>query len=218
MVRVCIFNKKNGVNRSIEVFAVSRAIFTKCHSKLFVLIEISGGRHYDRHQSNTPVGTVTAAASTHSLGAPPTVLDPGRLSPFSDTQQSGPSHSNSAYAHAASSLSSPPNNNYQQQPYNSGSNSHIPSHGGPSMYSNNNPLPQATGPTMSNSSNNNNVCISPGTVILALVILGVVLVISVTVTLWFALKRAEAKKKYAQKNSMAFNNPGPSPYYRFNHW
>lgn len=63
----------------------------------------------------------------------------------------------------------------------------------------------------------NSVCVSPGTVILALVILGVVLVISATATLWFALKRSEAKKYRHVKHS-PFQQHGPQPYYRFSHW
>jgi len=63
----------------------------------------------------------------------------------------------------------------------------------------------------------NHVCVSPGTVILALVILGVVLVISATATLWFALKRSEARKYYSGKHP-ALQQPTPQPYYRFSHW
>lgn len=62
----------------------------------------------------------------------------------------------------------------------------------------------------------NSVCVSPGTVILALVVLGVVLVVSATATLWFALKRSEAKKYRHVKHSPF--QPGPQPYYRFSHW
>jgi len=67
------------------------------------------------------------------------------------------------------------------------------------------------------SSIGNSVCVSPGTVILALVILGVVLVISATATLWFALKRSEAKKYRHVKHS-PFQHGAPQPYYRFSHW
>jgi hypothetical protein len=65
--------------------------------------------------------------------------------------------------------------------------------------------------------NGGNVCVSPGSVILALVILGVVLVISATATLWFALKRSEQKKYHQAVKHTPFQH-GPQPYYRFSHW
>lgn len=68
-----------------------------------------------------------------------------------------------------------------------------------------------------NFANNGSVCVSPGSVILALVILGVVLVISATATLWFALKRSEAKKYQQAVKHQPFQH-GPQPYYRFSHW
>ncbi|CAG7725792.1 unnamed protein product, partial [Allacma fusca] len=85
------------------------------------------------------------------------------------------------------------------------------------FYTSGNPLNGPQSPWPNNQMphvNGSTVCISPGTVILALVILGIVLVISATATLWFALKRSELKKlqmKHFQHN--------PSPYYRFSqHW
>ncbi|OXA43754.1 hypothetical protein Fcan01_21690 [Folsomia candida] len=64
------------------------------------------------------------------------------------------------------------------------------------------------------------VCVSPGSIILALVILGVVLVISATATLWFALKRSEARKyRQAVKHApFTQQHTGVQPYYRFSHW
>lgn len=63
----------------------------------------------------------------------------------------------------------------------------------------------------------NNVCISPETIIIALVVLGLILVISITATLWFALKRSEVKK-YAESQRSIYSSPAPAPYYRFSHW
>jgi len=157
---------------------------------------MTGGHHYERHKLSSSLGTAT-------VGSPETTHLP---SPSNDVPpQRPPTHyskpPSSTYPHHFK-------NDQEKIPYGINNQAHAGQ-----MRS----LPAAD-PITPSRIGEANVCISPGTVIVALVALGLILVISITATLWFALKRSEVKKYAESHHKSAFSAPTPAPYYRFSHW